>query len=401
MALTSFWLSSTQELSTKHVQAMVGLAGNEGKLRDGNNAAQEFRAFLNVVPLEHLARYAGECLGEDKFADGGRALQDIINEVGRRLGFDAENGLYQGKSGSVGFDGLWRSSDGASIIVEVKTTDTYSIDLGTLAEYRQALITSGKISAEKSSILIVVGRADTDSLEAQVRGSRHAWDIRLISVQALLRLMKIKHDLDDPSVIERIQTVLRPREFTKLDEIVELVFQTAEDVKKEVELSNEDDDDESPPDKKSDEEKKPKFIPVNFRDACAERLSKAWNIPLIKRSFAHFSSADQATGVFCLNSREHTRSGQKSFWFALHPHQVEALRKHADAYLALGCGSVRQILSIPLVELEKWIPKMGSTVREGRAYWHVVVLKKDGFILRLLKPNPPVDLTQFLLPTEP
>ncbi len=41
----------------------------------------------------------------------------------------------------------------------------------------------------KSSILIVVGRQDTGDLEAQVRGSRHAWEIRLISVDALLQLM--------------------------------------------------------------------------------------------------------------------------------------------------------------------------------------------------------------------
>jgi len=200
MPLTSFWLSSEKELATKHVQAMVGLAG-EGRLRDGGAASAEFREFLSVIPLAQLSRYAAECLGEDKFADGGRALQDIINEVGHRLGFTVENGLYQGKSGSVGFDGLWSSDDGASIIVEVKTTDAYSIDLDTLANYRRVLIDAGKVATTDSSVLIVVGRSDTGSWEAQVRGSRHAWDIRLISVQALLRLMQIKHDLDDPSVI--------------------------------------------------------------------------------------------------------------------------------------------------------------------------------------------------------
>jgi len=35
-------------------------------------------------------------------------------------------------------------------------------------------------------VLIVVGRQDTGELEAQIRGSRHAWDIRLISAEALL-----------------------------------------------------------------------------------------------------------------------------------------------------------------------------------------------------------------------
>lgn len=395
MALTSFWLSSEKELATKHIQAMVGLAG-EGRLRDASPAALEFREFLSVVPLAQLSRYATECLGDEKFGDGGRALQDIINEVGRRLGFSVENGLYQGKSGSVGFDGLWSSNDGSAIIVEVKTTDTYSIDLDTLANYRRTLIESGKVGGGSSSILIVVGRADTGSWEAQVRGSRHAWDIRLISVQALLRLMQIKHELDDPSVIERIQTVLRPREFTKLDEIVELVFYAAEDVKKEVDLTEvegADDEDEDPIDAK-----KPKFIPVNFRDACADRLARTWNVPLIKRSFAHYSSADETTGVFCLNSREHTRGGQPSYWFALHPHQVEALKKHSTAALALGCGSVDYMIVIPLEELEKWLPKMWKTSRDERWYWHVVVREINGPKLSLAKPLSPIDLRSFVLP---
>jgi hypothetical protein len=394
MALTSFWLSSEKELATKHIQAMVGLAG-EGRLRDASPAAAEFREFLSVVPLGQLSRYATECLGDEKFGDGGRALQDIINEVGRRLGFSVENGLYQGKSGSVGFDGLWSSKDGSSIIVEVKTTDTYSIDLDTLANYRRALIDSGKVGGGSSSILIVVGRADTGSWEAQVRGSRHAWDIRLISVQALLRLMQIKHELDDPTVIERIQTVLRPREFTKLDEIVELVFYAAEDVKKEIDLTEiegADDEDEEPI-----EAKKSKFTPVNFRDACADRLARTWNVPLIKRSFAHYSSADEATGIFCLNSREHTRGGQPSYWFALHPHQVEALRKHSTAALALGCGGVDYMIVIPLVELEKWLSKMWKTSREERWYWHVVVRDLDGPKLILTKPLSPIDLSGFVL----
>ena len=287
------------------------------------------------------------------------------------------------------------SKDGTSIIVEVKTTDTYSIDLDTLANYRRALIESGKTGAESSSILIVVGRADTGSWEAQVRGSRHAWDIRLISVQALLRLMEIKHELDDPSVIERIQTVLRPREFTKLDEIVELVFYAAEDVKKEVELTEA----EGAEDEEEDvtKEKKPKFIPVNFRDACAARLARAWNLPLIKRSFAHYSSADESTGVFCLNSREHTRGGQPSYWFALHPHQVDALKKHSTAALALGCGSVDYMIVIPLTALEKWLPKMWKTSRDERWYWHVVVREIKGPKLSLTKPLSPIDLSGFVL----
>jgi hypothetical protein len=155
---------------------MVGLAG-DGKPRDGSEASKEFREFLTNVPSFLLSRYANECLGEEKFSESSSALQDVINEVGRRLGFKVENGLYRGKVNEIGNDGLWHSDSDAAIILEVKTTATYAIDLDTLANYRKKLAAEGKIDLEKSSILIVVGRTEkTDSLEAQVRGSRHAWD---------------------------------------------------------------------------------------------------------------------------------------------------------------------------------------------------------------------------------
>jgi len=57
-----------------------------------------------------------------------------------------------------------------------------------LAQYRSRLVEEGKIDREKSSLLIVVGRQETGDLEAQIRGSRHAWDIRLLSADSLLKL---------------------------------------------------------------------------------------------------------------------------------------------------------------------------------------------------------------------
>jgi hypothetical protein len=94
-------------------------------------------------------------------------LQDLVNELGRRLDYTVTNGRYQGTQNAIGFDGLWRSPEGHTIVVEVKTSDAYRISLDTLSGYRQRLISNGEITDE-SSILIVVGRQDTGELEAQV-----------------------------------------------------------------------------------------------------------------------------------------------------------------------------------------------------------------------------------------
>ena len=68
MSLSSLWKLQKEELSSKQIQAMVGLAG-DGKLRDASKASDEFREFLTQIPSSLLARYATECLHADKFTD--------------------------------------------------------------------------------------------------------------------------------------------------------------------------------------------------------------------------------------------------------------------------------------------------------------------------------------------
>jgi len=59
-------------------------------------------------------------------------------KFGCRLGYHVEAGLYQGKTGKIGFDGIWRRENGYSIVVEVKTTNAYRIDINKIADYRNA-----------------------------------------------------------------------------------------------------------------------------------------------------------------------------------------------------------------------------------------------------------------------
>jgi len=388
MSLTSLWKSQKGELASKHLQAMVGLAG-DGKLRDASEASKEFHEYLTNIPSEMLARYANECLGSDKFAEASAALQDVINEVGRRLGFAVQNGLYRGRVNEIGNDGLWSSDEPAAIILEVKTTDAYTIDLDTLTNYRRKLAAEGKIDLEKSSILIVVGRSDTDSLEAQVRGSRHAWDIRMISVDALLRLVEVKEELEDPQVVRKIRQILRPKEYTKVDEIIDLVFTAAEDVKKEAKLLQE---------AESEEESGKRFTPVNFREACIIKLQSNLKTVLVKRSAALYSSADENAGVICLNSRRHEQGKHSKYWFAFHPHQKETIAKYPRGYVAFGCGSAELIVFIPANEFVGWLDRFWTTELEDRMYWHVRIVGDKAKLMMDTKAGfKPIDVTEYLV----
>lgn len=391
MSLIQLWKDSPEQLRKKHLHQIIAFAG-EGKLRDGSEAAKEFRALLSQIPSDFLSTFIDECLNES-FTDSGFALQDVINEVGRRLGFRVTNGAYQGRQGHVGFDGLWTLPTNHSIVIEVKTTDAYRIDTNKIADYRKQLASQGLLTEAQSSILMIVGRKDTGDLEAQIRGSRFAWDIRLISADALLRLMKLKESLDDPSIIGRICEILIPKEYTRLDEIVELVFSAAEEVKQ--------DDDEDVDEPVSSLSKKntgsfPK--PVDFHEACISRFGAKERIALVRQSRSMYVSPDQSIGIVCAVSKQHTQRGGM-FWFAFHPHQDSFLTNIKHGYLVLGCGSPERILAIPYQKLKPLLGDLWTTERDnGARYWHIRLCQQDDkLLLDRKKGKGRVDVTSYLL----
>lgn len=296
-----------------------------------------------------------------------------MNELGRRLEYDVTNGRYQGVVGGVGFDGVWRSPEGHSIVVEVKTTDAYRISLNTIVKYRRALQAQARIE-EGASVLIVVGRQDTGELEAQVRGSRHAWEIRLISVDALLQLANLKQDTDDPETAEKIRALLVPREYTRLDEIIEVMFSTALDV---VESSEEPsaalgqteiaaDDDGATIDVVAIAAQKERIVA-----AVARKLGT----PLVKRTRATFWDAARAVRIVCSISRNHMK-GAYLYWYAYHPKWDAFLQEAKDRYVVWGCLDADVAFMIPYSVMGEQLTALSTTTRpNGATYWHVKILQ--------------------------
>jgi hypothetical protein len=386
MALIDLWEKSREQLKDKHVQQIIAVAG-DGRLKDDNEGSKEFHEFLGKIPLDLLIQYADQCL-KDSFPDSGLVLQDIVNQVGARLGFHVTEGRYRGSPGHIGFDGLWKLPEGHSIVVEVKTTDAYRIDLNKIAEYRRSLIKDGRLSEAASSILIVVGRKDTGDLEAQIRGSRHAWDVRLISVDSLMRLVLVKQEVDDPAIVQRIYDILIPREFTKLDEIVEIVFSTAEEIKGE----------EPPVEETKEGARVPKFIPAAFHQSCVDRIETHLSLFFLRKTKSSYSTSDDSTALICCVSKEHVKSEQKWYWFAFHPHQRDFLENHEKSFVAFGCGSDDTIILIPWSEFYPQLNEMNITEKGDKFYWHVHITHRgDGFFLHQKGGADSVDVTKFIL----
>jgi hypothetical protein len=378
MSLTNLWLNSRNLLEDKSIRQIIAFAGDAGddQLRDGSAKSDEFREFLAHIPSDILMRYVNQCL-QNSFPGSGLVLQDLVNQIGRRLGFNVTNGRYQGVRNQIGCDGIWILTNGHTLIVEVKTTDVYQIPLDTLAKYRRQLIEQNKCTEDTSSILIVLGRDDRDTrdLEAQIRGSHHARNIRLISIEAFGQLMALKEKIGDLQIIERISQILIPREYTKLDEIVSLIFFTADDIKQEVVETEHNEGSRSIDDSS---------IPATFYEACIDRIQVHSGQSLIKRSRVSYSTPDDSLRLVCVVSKIYERQGAPQYWFAFHPYQKQYLEGVETAFIALGCGSAENVLLIPIRDFVNWLDQMNVTEKDNRFYWHVNIRQENKrlFLLR-------------------
>lgn len=135
MPLLAFWESNPDEVGQTSIEQIVAMAG-DGNLKDGSNCSNELREYLTQADTKKLSEYIDHCLSTS-FPKGGLVFQDLVNELGRRLDYKVLNGRYQGTINAIGFDGIWTSPEGHSIVAEVKTTDAYRIPLDTIASYRQ------------------------------------------------------------------------------------------------------------------------------------------------------------------------------------------------------------------------------------------------------------------------
>lgn len=395
MPLLPFWKTNPEAINALSIEQIVATAG-DGKLRDDSPASKELRQYLSEVQSEKLAHYADQCLSTP-FPKSGLVLQDIVNELGRRLDYRVECGLYAGRVNAIGNDGLWRSPEGSDLLVEVKTTDAYRIPLAKIAQYRDRLVESKQFSVS-GSMLIVVGREDTGELEAQIRGSRHAWDMRLISVDALARLVRIKESTEDPSTGAKIRSVLRPMEYTRLDALIDVLFTAAKDVESASTV-------EPVETAEADAASGWEFTDPKSLNEKRERLLTAFSrkvgVPLIRKSRAMYWDANHRIRAVCTVSKRYSTQGAVKYWYAYHPQWNQFLAEGDEGHFVLGCMDLSVGFAIPLDEVRGVLPRLNTTTtRDGATYWHVKILEtgQGQFALQLPGAGHSLDLSPLSFP---
>lgn len=207
-----------------NLQQLLSLVGPLDDSPGEDTARGRFRRFLkgNVKEVGQVRDYVEECLRKtgDEY---NRALQDLVNYVGEFLGFEVTYGRYRGIQGQLGFDGYWRSPLPFHIVVEVKTTEAYTVKTSTLVGYVDGLISEKKIPNWDSALgLYVLGRPDPEvhQLENAILGEKRSGQLRIISVKSLLSLaeMASEYDVSHGDLL----AVIRPSTPT-IDSVVDLM----------------------------------------------------------------------------------------------------------------------------------------------------------------------------------
>ena len=400
MPLLQFWNTNPEAVANLSIEQVVSNAG-DGTLRDGSECSSELHQYLAQISSEKLREYIDHCQTQS-FKNSGFVLQDLVNELGNRLEYSVTHGRYQGTRRAVGYDGVWKAPDGHIIVVEVKTTDVYRIKLDTLANYRDRVREEQSASSEQVSILIVVARMDTGELEAQIRGSRHAWDIRMVSADSLLRLVRIREQTEDPATGSKIRRILQPFEYTRLDEIVDVLFTTAQDVDAVAALESSEPQDETETGQK--EKATRAFTDSQTldakRDSIVTAIGRREGTKLVKNTRATYWSADRQCRVACTISKRYEGGG---YWYAYHPKWDDFLSEAERGWLVLGCVDLDVAFALPREVIQEQLDYLHTTTTKNEppvTYWHIIIREVSAgkFELSRRKGEGSLSLDDFVVP---
>jgi hypothetical protein len=182
-------------MSAPSLADVLALVGRLDDAPGADTPRERFRHFLGerVTELSLLRQYIDECARRSDHQHV-RALQDLVVHLGHILGFDVEFGPYLGLPGVIGYDGRWTSRSGLHVVLELKTTETYTAQRPTLARSIEELISTGEIRSWSDVVgLYVVSHLDVvlSHLEKTILDEKQAHALRTVSIHSLLRLAEL------------------------------------------------------------------------------------------------------------------------------------------------------------------------------------------------------------------
>lgn len=174
------------------------LLGLTGALEDEAPSAVRFRENIESpnIKLAEVEIWVRQALVHPLEHQRLLALQDLMNSVGKRLGFGVTYGRYEKRDEDwLGFDGLWRIEHDLFATVDVYSARLEGIDLRGLAEARARLTLANKLLAKSDLVHLFVLCDDyAPEVEAEIRRSDFHDTVRLMPVTTLFEILRMYVD---------------------------------------------------------------------------------------------------------------------------------------------------------------------------------------------------------------
>jgi hypothetical protein len=202
---------------------------------------------------------------------------------------------------------------------------------------------------------------------------------------------------DEDETTEKIRNLLVPFEYTRLDNIIDVMFAAAKDVGAstiEAEPPSETVSADCDEDSSYKQEHTPKSILDSVRGEAIAALSVREGVSLIAHKRAQFWSGDKSVRAVCPVSKRY-RTGY--YWYAFHPHQRSFIAEAQKGFLLLGCLDSDVTYALPSKVIEELVPYLNTTENDDRVYWHIHLQPSDdlGYQLLVPKKGQKVSMKQF------
>jgi hypothetical protein len=191
-------------------------------------------------------------------------------------------------------------------------------------------------------------------------------------------------------------------EFTRLDELVDVMFTTVTDVEAGiVDAVAEKIDDASkltPPTETGPSGWEFTDVAVldSKRNEIIDAVSRKIGSKLIKKSRALYWDSTHENRVACSISKRYTR-GAYSYWYAYHPKWDAFLGEAKSSFFVLGCMDLTYAFAIPLQIIREHLDMLNTTTTEKSTYWHVHLAETDRGVSLVLPNSGYLDLSDFRL----
>jgi hypothetical protein len=140
-----------------------------------------------LATVDDLAWYLAEAAPHLTANEEARlAVEELVDHVGRALGFDARHDEQVGR-------GVWVSPSGSCLIVSADDTASAQLRIGHFEQVRDVLLASSGVQrrSQVTGLCVVCGPVNRDVLDAAMVVRRASDHVRVIGVDALLSLARL------------------------------------------------------------------------------------------------------------------------------------------------------------------------------------------------------------------